>query len=162
MARKTSALLILGLTLLLAQALIAQQKPDEIPDAPSATRPIPPPEPPSPRPGADGNTQPEPPAADPGAGVTTGSKELPRTAPDSTDEKPAPPPMPEIKTGPAGSVPKDTETGQDVGYTFRVNPTLVLVPVTVKDSGGRLVGGGNYCSGGIGADVALAGSNAGI
>jgi VWFA-related protein len=49
--------------------------------------------------------------------------------------------MPEIKTVPAGSVPKDTETGQDVGYTFRVNPTLVLVPVTVKDSGGRLVGG---------------------
>ena len=141
MARKTSALLILGLTLLLADALMAQQKPDEIPDAPSATRPIPPPEPPSPRPGADGNTQPEPPAADPGAGVTTGSKELPRTAPDSTDEKPAPPPMPEIKTVPAGSVPKDTETGQDVGYTFRVNPTLVLVPVTVKDSGGRLVGG---------------------
>ena len=141
MARKISALLILGLTLLLADALMAQQKPDEIPDAPSATRPIPPPEPPSPRPGADGNTQPEPPAADPGAGVTTGSKELPRTAPDSTDEKPAPPPMPEIKTVPAGSVPKDTETGQDVGYTFRVNPTLVLVPVTVKDSGGRLVGG---------------------
>jgi VWFA-related protein len=141
MARKISALLILGLTLLLAHALIAQQKPDDIPDAPSATRPIPPPEPPSPRPGANDNTQPEPPAADPGAGVTTGSKELPRTAPDSADEKPAPPPMPEIKTVPAGSVPKDTETGQDVGYTFRVNPTLVLVPVTVKDSGGRLVGG---------------------
>jgi VWFA-related protein len=141
MARKISALLILGLTLLLADALMAQQKPDEIPDAPSATRPIPPPEPPSPRPGANDNTQPEPPSADPGAGVTTGSKELPRTAPDSTDEKPAPPPMPEIKTVPAGSVPKDPETGQDVGYTFRVNPTLVLVPVTVKDSAGRLVGG---------------------
>ena len=43
MATKTSAVLILGLTLLLAGALAAQQKPDDIPDAPSATRPIPPP-----------------------------------------------------------------------------------------------------------------------
>jgi VWFA-related protein len=49
--------------------------------------------------------------------------------------------MPPVKTVPAGSVPKDVETGQDVGYTFHVNPTLVLVPVTVKDSDGRLVGG---------------------
>jgi len=145
MAKKISAVLVLGLTLLgltvlLADALVAQQKPDEIPDAPSATRPIPPP-PPSPRPGADEDTLPEPPPADPGAGVTTGSKELPRTAPDSTDEKAAPPPpMPEIKTVPAGSVPKDSETGQDL-YKIIVNPTLVLVPVTVKDNEGRLVGG---------------------
>ena len=49
--------------------------------------------------------------------------------------------MPEVKTVPAGSVPKDSETGLDVGYTIRVNPTLVLVPVTVKDSEGRLVSG---------------------
>jgi len=47
MAKKISALLILGLTVLLAGALLAQQKPEEIPDAPSATRPIPPPAPPS-------------------------------------------------------------------------------------------------------------------
>src|ERR1022692_612238 len=113
MARKISVLLILGLTLLLADTLIAQQKPDDIPDAPSATRPIPPPAAPSPRQEAEEDTKPEPPPADPGAGVTTGSKELPRTTPDSTDEKPAPPPMPEVRTVPAGSVPKDTETGED-------------------------------------------------
>jgi len=150
MVTKTHAILILGLTLSLAGVLAAQQKPEDIPDAPSATRPIPPPEPPSPRPGADDETQPDaPPADNSGAGVTTGSKELPRSAPDSasdkavdkTDEKPAPPPMPPITTVPAGSVPKDAGTGEDVGYTVRVNPTLVLVPVTVTDNQGRLVGG---------------------
>jgi len=145
MVTKTSALLRLGLSLLwvglLAGALAAQQKPEDIPDAPSATRPMPPPEPPSPRPGAnpDEQTPPNaPPADNSGAGVTTGSKELPRTAPDSTQEKPAPPPMPPVKTVPAGSVPKDLETG----YTLpRVTVNLVLVPVSVKDDDGRLVAG---------------------
>jgi VWFA-related protein len=149
MVTKTHAVLILGLTFLLAGALAAQQKPDEIPDAPSATRPIPPPEPPSPRPGADEETNPDAqPADNSGAGVTTGSKELPRSAPDSAgekagekaDEKPAPPPMPPVRTVPAGSVPRDTETGQDL-YTITVTTNLVLVPVTVADSQGRLVGG---------------------
>jgi VWFA-related protein len=153
MATKISAVLILGLTLLLAGALAAQQKPEDIPDAPSATRPIPPPEPPSPRPGAEDETQPDaPPADNSGAGVTTGSKELPRSAPDSasekagekagdkTEDKPAPPPMPPVRTVPAGSVPKDSETGQDL-YTITVTTNLVLVPVTVTDNQGRLVGG---------------------
>lgn len=53
MATKTVTILILGLTLVLAGSLAAQQKPEDIPDAPSATRPIPPPPPPSIRPGAD-------------------------------------------------------------------------------------------------------------
>jgi len=149
MATKTHAVLILGLTFLLAGALAAQQKPEEIPDAPSATRPIPPPEPPSPRPGAEDESQPDaPPVDNSGAGVTTGSKELPRSAPDSAgekagekaDEKPAPPPMPPVRTVPAGSVPRDTETGQDL-YTITVTTNRVLVPVTVADSQGRLVGG---------------------
>ena len=145
MVTKTHAVLILGLTLFLAGTLVAQQKPEDIPDAPSATRPIPPPEPPSPRPGAEDESQPEaPPADNSGAGVTTGSKELPRSAPDSAgekaDEKPAPPPMPPVRTVPAGSVPRDTETGQDL-YTITVTTNLVLVPVTVADSQGRLVGG---------------------
>src|ERR1035438_10840488 len=84
MATKTSAVLILGLTLLLAGALAPQQKPEDIPDAPSATRPIPPPAPPSPRPGAEEETLPEaPPPDNSGAGVTTGSKEMPRSAPDA-------------------------------------------------------------------------------
>ena len=147
MARKTSAVLRLGLLLLLwgllAGALAAQQKPEDIPDAPSAVRPIPPPPPPSPRPGADEDTMPDTPPAD-NSGVTPGSKEMPRSAPDSasqkTEEKPAPPPMPPVRTVPAGSVPRDAETGQDL-YKITVTTTLVLVPVTVTDSEGRLVGG---------------------
>src|SRR5258708_39978680 len=88
MVTKTHAVLILGLTLLLAGTLVAQQKPEDIPDAPSATRPIPPPEPPSPRPGAEDESQPDaPPVDNSGAGVTTGSKELPRSAPVSPEEK---------------------------------------------------------------------------
>jgi|HubBroStandDraft_6_1064221.scaffolds.fasta_scaffold31628_3 VWFA-related protein len=154
MVTKTHAVLILGLTLLLAGALAAQQKPEDIPDAPSATRPIPPPEPPSPRQEAEDETQPNAaPADNSGAGVTTGSKEMPRSAPDSasekagekagdktTDEMPAPPPMPPIRTVPAGSVPKDSETGEDL-YKITVTTNLVLVPVTVTDNQGRLVGG---------------------
>ena len=72
--------------------------------------------------------------------MTTGSKDLPRSAPDSTDQKPAPPPMPPVRTVPAGSVPKDLETGQDL-YTITVTTNLVTVPVTVKDREGRMIGG---------------------
>lgn len=142
MATKTSAVLILGLTctLLFASTLAAQQKPEDIPDAPSATRPIPPPDPPSPRPGA--NDLPDStPSADIAGPGTSSSRDLPRSDSDSTEQKPVPPPMPPIKTVPAGSVPKDSETGLDVGFTIHANPTLVLVPVTVKDNEGRLVGG---------------------
>jgi len=145
MVTKTHAVLILGLTLLLAGALAAQQKPDDIPDAPSATRPIPPPEPPSPRQEADEESKPDaPPADNSGAGVTTGSKEMPRSTPDSAgvkaDEKPVPPPMPPVRTVPAGSVPRDSETGEDL-YKITVTTNLVLVPVSVKDNNGKLVGG---------------------
>src|SRR5258708_37561456 len=137
MATKTSAVLILGLTLLLAGALAAQQKPEDIPDAPSATRPIPPPAPPSPRPGAEEETLPDAPPADASsAGVTTGSKEMPRSAPDSAsekvgekaDQKPAPPPMPPDRTIPAGNVPRDSEAG-DEPYKITLTTYLVLVPV---------------------------------
>lgn len=138
MATKTITALILGLILTLAGAAAAQQKPVDIPDAPSATRPIPPPEPPSPRPGANE----EAPPPETGEGVTTGSKELPHSAPDIVYDKSAtpPPPMPPIKTVPAGSVPKDMETGTDL-YTITKTVNLVMVPVTVKDGEGRLVGG---------------------
>jgi VWFA-related protein len=144
MGRKSCWFLMLGLILSLVRASVAQQKPEEIPDAPSASRPIPPPAPPSPRPGADEeNTPPAPAPDDSGAGVTTGSKELPRTAPNgapSANDTPPPPPMPPVRTVPAGSVPKDSETGIDL-YTIRVITNLVLLPVTVTDNAGRLVGG---------------------
>ncbi len=49
--------------------------------------------------------------------------------------------MPEVKTVPEGTVPKDKDTGEDVGYTIKITPNLVLVPVTVKGTDGRLVAG---------------------
>src|ERR1700690_3975748 len=148
---KTSTLLILGLSVLLAVILPAQQqKPEDVPDAPSATRPIPPPPAPSPREEA---SQPDstPPDAS-GNGVTGAPHDLPHSAtdpPESSPRKnpnpgaaqPAPPPMPPVKTVPSGSVPKDKDTGEDVGFTIRTTANLVLVPVTVKDSDGRMVNG---------------------
>ncbi|MGA3087676.1 MAG: VWA domain-containing protein [Terriglobales bacterium] len=147
MATKRSAVARLGLSLagllmgLLTVGLAAQEKPEDIPDAPSATRPIPPPPPPSARQEAEGESKPETPPAD-GSGATPSSKAVPRDSPDIVYDKSAnPPSMPPVKTVPAGSVPRDVGTGEDVGYTIHSNPTLVLVPVTVKDSSGRLVGG---------------------
>jgi VWFA-related protein len=130
----------LALSLCLAGPLAAQQKPEDIPDAPSATRPIPPPEPPSPRPQPEDETKPETPPAD----SSSSSKPLggiPRTAPDSTDQTPPPPKMPPVKTVPAGSVPKDADTGLDLGFTIGKTVNFVLVPVAVKDNNGRLVAG---------------------
>ncbi|MGA9356348.1 MAG: hypothetical protein WBV46_21860, partial [Terriglobales bacterium] len=145
-AFKTSALLIVGLSLLLPATLRAQdqQKPDDIPDAPSATRPVPPPDAPSPRPGADQAGQPD--ASDnTESSSKPASDEMPHSLPDlppapNTGQTP-PPPMPEVKTVPAGSVPRDKDTGQDAGYIIKTTANIVLVPVTVKDDNGRMVNG---------------------
>src|SRR5260370_36934828 len=119
---------MLGLTLLRAGALAAQQKPEDIPGAPWAARPIPPAQP-NPRPGADDETLPDtPPPDNSGAGVTTGSKELPRSAPDSAgdraDEKPSPPPMPSAVTGPARRCPRGFENGGDLSKRRRTTHVL--------------------------------------
>jgi VWFA-related protein len=141
MSMKRSVGLILGLMLLLAGVLAAQQKSDDIPDAPSATRPIPPSEAPSPRPGANDQATPDTSAADnSGTEGVSSSKDIPRSGADTMNDKPAPPPMPPIRTVPAGGVPKDLETGQDL-YTIRTTVNLVMVPVMVKDSDGRLLNG---------------------
>jgi VWFA-related protein len=151
MATKIRTVLMLGLALLVAGILGAQQKPDDIPDAPSASRPIPPPAQPSPRPGADQDALPDVPPIDaPGPDSSSkdtlrGPGDAPHTATESTganpDANPTPPPMPPVRTVPAGSVPKDLETGEDVGYKIIANPTLVLVPVMVKSREGLLIGG---------------------
>jgi VWFA-related protein len=145
MATKIRAVRALCLSLflvgLLAAPLAAQQKPEDIPDAPSATRPIPPPEPPSPRQQTEDEAKPETPPADSSSSSSKPLGGIPRSAPDSTDQAPPPPKMPPVKTVPAGSVPKDADTGQDVGYTIKRTANLVLVPVMIKDNNGRLVAG---------------------
>jgi VWFA-related protein len=105
-----------------------KQNQQDIPDAPSASRPVQPfPSnlPPAPR----AETQP------PASTSTPGSKETPPEAP---------PPMPPVKTVPPGSVPSSggegVNTREDVPlFVSRVN--YVIVPVTVKDDSGHLVDG---------------------
>jgi VWFA-related protein len=149
MGTKINALMRLGLSLLLAGSLVgpltgtlaAQQKSDDVPDAPSATRPIPPPEAPSPRPGVNEDDIPLAPPPDNSGAGTSSSNDLPRSAPDSAPANPIPPPpMPPVKTVPAGSVPKDLDTGEEL-YKIPVTVNLVLVPVMVTDADGRLIGG---------------------
>ena len=141
MAKKTSGLMALALIFLLAEAGWAQQKPEDIPDAPSATRPVPPPAPPSPRPGAAGSAPDTAPSDEsssvPASQPVPTSSELSRPTP---DQPTAPPKMPPVVTVPEGAVPRDLETGQDL-YKISVPVNFVLVPVTVKDSNGRPVNG---------------------
>lgn len=109
---------IVALLALFSQAAFPQDQ-QSVPDAPSATRPT-------------GSQLPKniPPPA------TT-------TAPETQQQtNPEPPPPNTIKTVPAGSVPEDTaNTGRDEIYTIIRRVNQVTVPVTVKDSNGRLVEG---------------------
>jgi VWFA-related protein len=144
MRNNTCALLVFGLVLLLTSGLSAQQSADQIPDAPSATRPIPPPEAPSPRPGAEEAATPNDSApANPADASSSSSRDLPRTPAEplpASDQTQAPP-MPPVKTVPPGSVPPETANGES-GYILpKVTTNLVIVPVTVKDGDGRMVNG---------------------
>ena len=107
------------LVALLAPAAISQEAQQNIPDAPSATRPV-----------SQLPKSVSPPAT---------------TAPDdSQQQNPEPPPSNTIKTVPAGSVPNDntnTAASRDDLYKIIVRVNQVTVPVTVKDSNGRLVEG---------------------
>ena len=133
---RTSGFAVLGFILLLGAPLGAQQKSEDIPDAPSATRPIPPPAAPSPRPGIPEETKPD--NAQPGESrsLPVTDNAPPRSDADETTSTSVPP-MPPVVTVPEGSVPRDLETGT----TIPVIVNFVLVPVTVKDNDGRLVGG---------------------
>jgi VWFA-related protein len=118
----------------LAGAVLAAQNQDQappgqqdIPDAPSATKPAPPPFP--------ANSPPRPDSQPPAGKPTT---TLPPNQPAPRDGVPAIPP---IETIPPGSAPRDDMNTREDLYTFRVTTNFVLVPVTVKDSDGHLVDG---------------------
>jgi VWFA-related protein len=66
----------------------------------------------------------------------------PGTAPATpAAENSAPPSMPPVKTVPPGTTAKQTPPAQEQLYTYTIHPTFVQLPVTVKDSNGRLVDG---------------------
>jgi VWFA-related protein len=146
MAKKTSAVAIGALIFLLAGAGWAQQKPEEIPDAPSASRPVPPPALPTSKPPDSQESRPDSSSADearpqPKEAPPT-VNEPPRSAPDEADQKTSPPPMPPVKTVPEGSVAADADGAREDLYRLPpVTVSYVVVPVTVKDNDGRLVSG---------------------
>jgi VWFA-related protein len=100
-----------------------KQNQQDIPDAPSASRPVQPfPSnlPPVPRTETPG----QPPAS------ASGSKNAPSEAP---------PPMPPVKTVPEGGASREGVNSREDLYTFKVTTNFVIVPVTVKDNDGHLV-----------------------
>jgi VWFA-related protein len=132
----------LALIFLLAGAGWGQQKPEDIPDAPSATRPIPPPAPPSPRPGAQ---DPAPDTTAPAESSPVPKSQpvptsVPGSTPDAADQTSTPPKMPPVTTVPEGSVPRDLETHEEL-YKIPVYVNLVLLPVSVKDGNGHPING---------------------
>lgn len=142
------ASLLGALIILAATAAWAQQKTDEIPDAPSASRPIPPPAIQGSKPPA---TQDSSSSEDSSSAGDNGSEAQPLDTPpqnqpprssdaENNPTTTAPPPMPPVTTVPQGSVPKDLETQQDL-YTVTVTTNFVMVPVMVKDNDGRMVSG---------------------
>ena len=102
------------------------QNQQDIPDAPSATRPVQP-FPANLPPTAHSDTRPAQPPA-----TTSGSKDTPSQPP---------PPMPPVKTVPVGSAPAGDVNTRDDLYKIVTRVNFVIVPVTVKDSDGHLVDG---------------------
>jgi len=136
--RKALAATVTCALLLAVAVALAQdqgQKPagqQDIPDAPSAVRPVQP----FPTNLPPGRPQPEPeqPAIAP-------------TEPGSSTNQPAsandgnPPPMPPVKTVPPGNVPSNDINTRDDLYRIKTQVNFVLVPVMVKDGSGHMVDG---------------------
>ena len=97
----------------------------DIPDAPSATKPV----------------QPFPANLPPARPEPTPGKSAPPVPPNQPAPSSSAPPLPPIRTIPPGSAPSGEMNTREDLYTFRVTTNFVLVPVTVKDPDGHLVDG---------------------
>jgi VWFA-related protein len=112
----------------------------DIPDAPSASRP------PQPFPSAPPvEPQGQPPSEASTAEQPSGNEAPPssaKPAPSATGENATPPPHPlDVKTVPEGAATPDAGSPQDELYKLSVNVNEVIVPVRVTDDSGRLVNG---------------------
>jgi VWFA-related protein len=121
-----------------------QTKQDDIPDAPSASRPFPgnmPPSsgPPSAPPPSDAGAPPPnqapPTESSPAAPADPNALPEPTYAPGV-----APPPM-DVKTVPEGGATPDGGPANEELFKLRSNVNQVVVPVMVKDNNGRMVNG---------------------
>jgi VWFA-related protein len=134
-------LLFLALGTAVAQQEAKQPEPkQEIPDAPSASRP-PQPFPTTPPVEPQGAPSSEPPAAEP---APPGNDAPPSSgSPEGVEDTPkAPPHSLDVKTVPEGGATPDTGTAsQDELFRISRNVNQVIVPVRVTDDSGRLVNG---------------------
>jgi VWFA-related protein len=117
-----------------------EQPKQDIPDAPSASRPFP-------SVPSTGNGQPNqgPPEQAPPDQPTLPANQAPPTSSAPADDPvyaPGVSPVPlKVTTAPPGSVPADHGPGGEQLYKIVTNVNQVLVPVMVKDDSGRLVNG---------------------
>ncbi|MGA9800267.1 MAG: VWA domain-containing protein [Terriglobales bacterium] len=146
-ARTSKAIAVTAVALaLLSGTLAAQQdqSKQDIPDAPSASRPFPT-VPPVGKIPSDENPPSQPPPNQAPPGQAPPANQAPPTS--SSDEDPvyapgvAPAPPFKVTTAPPGSIPADKGPGSEELYKVVANVNQVLVPVMVKDDSGRLVNG---------------------
>jgi VWFA-related protein len=130
--------LILVCAVALGQQQQGQKKQDDIPDAPSATKPDEPP----PLPAA-----PVPAPSEFPAQPTENVPPIPKTEPPRTSDIPPSEPEPDypkppinIKTVPEGTATKE-EPEQNLDPVFTVNVNQVIIPVRVTDDSGRMTPG---------------------
>ena len=144
--KRTAAGIVIILFCLALAAATAQQsdKKQDIPDAPSASRP-PQPFPTNPPVESQGPPAPEPPAVEqPPSGneaPPTYSKPAPTPAEEATNPTPPPHPL-EVKTVPeGGATPSTGSSSQDELFKITRNVNQVIIPVRVTDDSGHLVNG---------------------
>ncbi len=137
LAKTLGASVVLAFWLASGTVLAQQQEQpkQDIPDAPSASRPFPGAPPPSTsNPGSPPPNQPPPPPNH--APPTEANPEEPVYAPGV-----APAPPFKVTTVPEGGATGDHAPGSDELFKITVNTNQVVVPVMVKDDSGRLVNG---------------------
>lgn len=133
MSQWRRAVLLVGVTVLAAQSWAQQPlpegpKPQNVPDAPSATRPTP--------------TLPTTiaPTAPPPQSTQSEPSQQP-AQPAAPDQQQPGAPQPDIKTVPSGGQTQVPTAAQDELFKFTKNVNFVSVPVTVKNEDGRPVFG---------------------
>jgi VWFA-related protein len=122
----------------MATAQSQQSNQQDVPDAPSASRPAQPfPSTPAPE-----RPQPAPPEENPPANAAPPSSESPAEPRTQPNEAAPAPPMPPVKTVPeGGGANPEAANAHDQIYTLKANVNFVVVPVSVKDENGHMVDG---------------------
>src|SRR5580700_10556931 len=144
--KRTAAGIVIMLLCLALAAATAQQgdQKQDIPDAPSASRP-PQPFPTNPPVESQGPPPPEAPAAvqPPSGNEAPPSYSKPAPSPTEEATNPTPPPHPlEVKTVPeGGATPSTGSSSQDELFKITRNVNQVIIPVRVTDDSGHLVNG---------------------